>query len=165
LSGKRQARLVGISWKSANKELGALKSHSLRDWLGILRVAQARFVDLQYGETASEREVVERQAGTRIEHLPDLDLYNDLEGLAALCAACDLVITASNVTAHVAGALGRPVWLLVPKTNGRHWYWFSGRTGSPWYPSLRIFTQQAAGDWSGVLDEVAQELAAFIKAA
>lgn len=165
LLGAQPAPLVGISWKSANREFGRYKSLSLNDWAGILQVPHVHFVDLQYGETASERERAERQAGARIEHLPEVDLYNDLEGLAALCAACDLVITASNVTAHVAGALGRPVWLLVPKANGRHWYWFSGRTGSPWYPSMRIFTQQTAGDWSGVLEAVAGELAAFIKSA
>ncbi|MBI3043301.1 MAG: tetratricopeptide repeat protein [Betaproteobacteria bacterium] len=162
LLGDQAVRLVGISWKSANREFGTLKSHSLHDWLGMLRVPRVRFVDLQYGETASEREEVERMAGTRIEHLPDVDLYHDLEGLAALCAACDLVITVSNVTAHVAGALGRPAWVLVPRINGRHWYWFSGRRDSPWYPSMRIFTQQTPGSWREVLDEVAHELAAFV---
>jgi tetratricopeptide (TPR) repeat protein/ADP-heptose:LPS heptosyltransferase len=161
LLGDGSARLVGISWKSANPEFGSCKSISLHDWRGILQAPGARFVDLQYGETAAERERAERHAGARIEHLPDLDLYEDLEGLAALCAACDLVITASNVTAHVAGALGRPVWLIVPLGNGRLWYWFSGRTDSPWYPSLRIFTQQTPGSWREAVDDVARELAAF----
>jgi ADP-heptose:LPS heptosyltransferase len=99
----------------------------------------------------------------RLEHLPDLDLYNDLEGLAALCAACDLVITVSNVTAHVAGALGCPVWLLAPKASGKHWYWFSGRADSPWYASMRIFTQPEPGNWSLVFDKVEKELTAFVK--
>jgi len=80
-----------------------------------------------------------------------------------LCAACDLVITVSNVTAHVAGALGRPVWQLLPKGNGRLGYWFTGRSDSPWYPSMRIFTQQAPGDWGPVFEEVKKELAAFVK--
>ncbi|OGA23491.1 MAG: hypothetical protein A3I02_13265 [Betaproteobacteria bacterium RIFCSPLOWO2_02_FULL_67_26] len=163
LLGDRPARVVGISWKSANPEFGSHKSISLLDWQGILRVPGACFVDLQYGETAAERERVERQAGARIEHLPDLDLHDDLDGLAALCAACDLVITASNVTAHVAGALGRPVWLIVPLGNGRLWYWFTGRTDSPWYPSLRIFTQQTPGSWREAVDEVARELATWVQ--
>jgi tetratricopeptide (TPR) repeat protein len=155
-------RLIGIAWKSANPEFGAAKSQSLLDWAGILGVPRARFVDLQYGDTAGERERAERQTGVRIEHLPDLDLHDDLEGLAALCAACDLVITASNVTVHVAGALGRPVWLMVPKGNGRLWYWFSGRADSPWYPSVRIFGQVVRGNWEETLDAVAKELAAFV---
>ena len=155
--------IVGISWKSANREFGRHKSTELRDWLGVLQAPRLRCVDLQYGDTASERGLVEQQAGRRLVHLPDLDLYHDLEGLAAVCAACDLVITVSNVTAHVAGALGRPVWLLVPKANGKLWYWFSERTDSPWYPSMRIFTQQSLGNWGQVFEEVEKELAAFVR--
>ena len=126
----------------------------------MLQVPGARFVDLQYGDTGHERAAL--PSGSRIEHLPDLDLFHDLEGLAALCAACDLVITASNVTAHVAGALGRPVWLVAPTGNGRIWYWFADRRDSPWYPSMRVFSQHAPGDWTGVLGDVARELRALV---
>jgi len=163
LGGTRATRIVGISWKSANREFGRYKSTGLVGWMGILQTPDVRFVDLQYGDTASERGLLGQRAGATFEHLPDLDLFNDLEGLAALCAACDLVITVSNVTAHVAGALGRPVWQLLPKGNGRLGYWFTGRSDSPWYPSMRIFTQQAPGDWGPVFEEVKKELAAFVK--
>jgi tetratricopeptide (TPR) repeat protein len=161
LAGERA--VVGISWKSANREFGSHKSTGLRNWLPILRVPDLRFVDLQYGDTASERRDAEQHARMRIEHLPDLDLYGDLDGLAALCAACDLVITTSNVTAHVAGALGRPVWQMVPAGNGRLWYWFSHRSDSPWYPAMRIFDQAAPGSWHEAVDAVARELAAFVR--
>jgi hypothetical protein len=73
------------------------------------------------------------------------------------------VITVSNVTAHVAGALGKPVWLLVPRWRGAIWYWFSGRSDSPWYPAMRIFTQRTPCDWGGIFDAVAKELAALVK--
>ncbi|MGH8641113.1 MAG: tetratricopeptide repeat protein [Burkholderiales bacterium] len=155
--------VVGISWRSANREFGSLKSTELGDWLEILKQPRVRFVDLQYGDTASEREMLERRAGLRIEHLAGLDLIGDIDGLAALCTACDLVITISNVTAHLAGAVGCPVWLIAPKGNGRHWYWFSGRGDSPWYPSMRIFDQVTQGNWRPTLDAVARELAAFVK--
>jgi tetratricopeptide (TPR) repeat protein len=162
LAGKRA--VVGIAWRSANREFGAHKSTGLRDWLPILKVPGLRFVDLQYGDTAADRSESEQRAGMRIEHLPDVDLFDDLEGLAALCAACDLVVTTSNVTAHVAGALGRPVWLLAPLGNGRLWYWFSGRGDSPWYPSLRLFEQAEPGRWREAVDAVARELAALAPA-
>jgi len=163
LKGDMSICLVGIAWKSANQEFGVSKSQSLLDWREVLGVPRARFIDLQYGDTARERERMERETGARIDHLPDLDLHDDLEGLAALCAACDLVITASNVTAHIAGALGRPVWLMAPQDGGRLWYWFAGRTDSPWYPSTRIFEQQVRGTWKETLGAIAQELAAHIK--
>ena len=156
--------IVGISWRSANKDFGPFKSMSLGDWLEILRAPRVRFIDLQYGDTAAERAEAERSVGARLEHLPDLDLHDDLEGLAALCGACDLVMTSSNVTAHVAGALGRPAWLILPKGHGRFWYWFSDRSDSPWYPSVRIFDQVVPGSWREILEVVARELAAFVKA-
>jgi tetratricopeptide (TPR) repeat protein len=127
-------------------------------WSGILRQPGCRFVDLQYGDTTAERAAFTRETGVSIEHVPDLDLFNDLEGLAALCAACDLVITVSNVTAHVAGALGRPVWLLTPEPAGKHWYWFAERSDSPWYPTLRLFRQKHPGNWRDALETVASSL-------
>jgi Flp pilus assembly protein TadD len=153
-------RVVGVSWRSANHKVGAAKSTALADWSEILRVPGARFVDLQYGDTREEREALHRE-GIEVEHLDDIDLYNDLEGLAALCAACDLVITASNVTAHMAGALGKPVWLLAPAGRGRIWYWLHGRSDSPWYPSMRIYSQERPGSWQEALSEVALDLVKF----
>lgn len=155
-------KVVGISWSSANRELGASKSSALADWADVLKVPGVRFVDLQYGDTTGAREELHRQHGLRLAHLDDVDLYNDLEAAAALCAACDLVITVSNVTAHLAGALGRPVWLLAPVAKGRIWYWFSNRTDSPWYPSMRVLSQRAPGSWREVLAIVTQKLSMLV---
>jgi len=154
--------VVGISWSSANREIGADKSTALADWAAVLRVPGVRFVDLQYGNTASAREELRLRQGLEVTHLPDVDLFNDLEGLAALCAACDLVITVSNVTAHMAGALGKPVWLLTPASQGKIWYWFCRRNDSAWYPSMRIFTQQAPRNWGPELDAIRKELTTFV---
>ena len=162
-SGPNQ--VIGISWYSANRETGADKSSTLVEWEAALRVPGVRFVDLQYGDTKSAREALRQRHGLEITHLDDVDLFNDLEGLAALCATCDLVITVSNVTAHMAGALGKPVWLLAPASQGKIWYWFSGRSDSPWYPSMRLLDQVVPGRWRETLDAVARELAAFVKGA
>jgi hypothetical protein len=59
--------------------------------------------------------------------------------------------------AHVAGALGRPLWVLLPQVG--HWCWLSGRADSPWYPGARLFRQRARGDWEAVMREVAGALA------
>lgn len=158
-----RGKVVGVSWVSKNRKIGAEKSVSLAEWSQILGVAGIRFVDLQYGDTARAREELWHQRNLEIVHLDDVDLFHDLEGFAALCAACDLVITVSNVTAHMAGALGKPVWLLAPRAKGRIWYWFAGRSDSPWYPSMRIFAQSAPGDWRETLAEVARELALFVQ--
>jgi len=154
--------VVGVSWLSRNAVFGAMKSLRLADLAPVFAAREASFVDLQYGDTREERARAEADAAISLEHLDDLDLYEDLDGLAALVAACDLVITASNVTAHVAGALGRPVWLMAPLARGRFWYWFSGRRDSPWYPSLTVFAQRAPGDWYGTLEEIAAAFSAYV---
>lgn len=155
--------VVGVSWTSAERNIGSAKSAALAEWARILRVPGIRFVDLQYGDTTGARLDLMQRHGLEITHFDDIDLFNDLEALAALCAACDLVITVSNVTAHMAGALGKPVWLIAPVAKGRIWYWFSGRDDNPWYPSMRVFSQQTPGRWREPLDSIEGELAALVR--
>jgi hypothetical protein len=81
----------------------------------------------------------------------------DFADTAALMEALDLVITVDTSVAHLAGALGRPVWILVPYVPD--WRWMLERADSPWYPTARLFRQQAPGDWGPVLQQVRSELA------
>jgi len=80
----------------------------------------------------------------------------DFADTARAVERLDLVITVDTAVAHLAGAMGRPVWLLLPKVGD--WRW--GRSGNttPWYPATRIFRQSRLGDWSDVLEQVAQAL-------
>jgi len=64
----------------------------------------------------------------------------------------------SNTTAHIAGALGVPCWIMVPAGHGRFWYWFLDRDNSPWYPSVRLFRQTHAGSWTEALDAIGAAL-------
>jgi ADP-heptose:LPS heptosyltransferase len=77
---------------------------------------------------------------------------------AALAEVMDLVISVDTSIAHLAGALGRPVWVLLPLRPD--WRWLTERADSPWYPTARLFRQTAAGDWAGVLGRVAEALRA-----
>lgn len=150
--------VVGLSWNSKNTRYGTAKSLSLSRFVPFLKLPGCRFVDLQYGETEAERTAVEREAGVRIEKLADIDNTNEIDGLAALIGACDLVLTVSNTTAHLAGALGRPTFVLISRGNARFWYWFNNREDSPWYASVRVFRQPLSGDWAEPLDRVRQAL-------
>lgn len=149
----KAAPLIGLSWHSGNPRFGASKSVALPDLAVVLGDIDATFVDLQYGVTAAEREHAAQQ-GLHLLHDPDIDSITDLDAFAAQVAAMDLVITVSNTTAHVAGALGVPCWTLVSVGAGQFWYWFLDRDDSPWYPSLRLFRQATPGDWSGALGEL-----------
>ncbi len=151
--------VVGISWVSRNLEIGAQKSTSLADWSGVLQVPGVRFVNLQYGDTARDLTKFARTSGVSVQTLPNLDLTNDIDGLAALIAACDLVVTVSNTTAHLAGALGVPAWVLVPTGNAKLWYWGQSGATTPWYPSLRLFRQVEPRKWDAPIAAIADALA------
>jgi ADP-heptose:LPS heptosyltransferase len=81
----------------------------------------------------------------------------DYEDTVAAIAALDLVVTVDTSIAHIAGAMGRPCWVLLPFTSD--WRWLRERADSPWYPSLRLFRQQAPGRWHEPLAAVTAELA------
>jgi tetratricopeptide (TPR) repeat protein len=85
-----------------------------------------------------------------------MDEMRDFADTAALVENLDLVISVDTSVAHLAGALGKPVWLL--NRYDAEWRWLDGRTDSPWYPGMRLFRQAAPGDWAGVIAEVAAAL-------
>jgi hypothetical protein len=153
-------KLVGMSWLSKNRHFGASKSTTLADWGDILRTPGLRFVDLQYGDTAVER-ARHAAAGGQLIHLDDLDLKDDLDGLAALIDACDLVVTVSNTTAHIAAALGKPVWIMIASGIGKFWYWGFDGPSTLWYPSASLIRQEAGEDWGRVLGIIKQRIGAF----
>jgi tetratricopeptide (TPR) repeat protein len=80
----------------------------------------------------------------------------DFSDTAALIANLDLVITIDSATAHLAGALGKPVWVLLPFM--ADWRWMQDRSDSPWYPTARLFRQSRAGDWTGAIGHVIEAL-------
>jgi ADP-heptose:LPS heptosyltransferase len=85
----------------------------------------------------------------------------DLADTAALIANLDLVISVDTSVAHLAGALGKPIWLL--DRFDPCWRWLTGRRDSPWYPTLRIYRQPQPGDWDTVLADVARDLSSVFR--
>ncbi len=81
----------------------------------------------------------------------------DFEDTAAIVSLVDLVISVDSSPAHLAGALGRPAWVLLPFV--AEWRWLQDREDSPWYPRHRLFRQTQPGDWAGVLERVRDALA------
>jgi tetratricopeptide (TPR) repeat protein len=154
--------LVGLSWRSRNDRYGALKSLALEQLAPLLALPGVTGVDLQYGDTGAERAALRKNHGIELAHCEDIDNYHDLDGLAALIEACDVVVSVSNTTVHLAGALGKPALVLLPHALGRIWYWHQHGERSLWYPSCRLLRQTQAGDWTPLLSQAAAEIKKYL---
>ncbi len=154
--GGRKA--VGLSWKSNNPFFGQAKTAQLRDFESIFRITGCNFIDLQYGDTSEERAAVREELGIEVSPVPGIDNTNDIDGLAALISACDAVVTTSNTTAHLAGALGKQTFVILPATRGRLWYWLKDRVDSPWYPNVTLIRQGRDEPWASVAARASEAL-------
>ena len=157
---------IGISWRSfqafGRRHIAERKSIPLEAF-GALARSGARLLDLQYGEVTDERARFDRRhPGLRIE-VPGLDVRNDIEGLLAAIDACDMVVTASNVTAHLAGALGKRTLLVYLGANPPFHYWAPREDGrSLWYPSVGIVTDARWTRWEDALAAVTARVGAVL---
>ena len=137
------APAIAISWRSLQKGsrqgLGERKSIPLEAFARLAEETGARLVDVQYGDVAEERSAFEARHPGMLVRLEGLDPFNDLEGLAAALVACGRVVSSSNVTAHLAGALGVPTDLMYLRGWAPFSYWVGEpRAPSLWYPSVRL---------------------------
>jgi tetratricopeptide (TPR) repeat protein len=154
--GARRAR-VGVAWSGSRGHVNDHNRSMPLAQLETLFEADAEFVSLQKdirdGDRASFTKLVER--GAMREVAGRLTSFADT---AALIMHLDLVIAVDTAVAHLAGALGKPVWIALPFTPD--WRWQMDRSDSPWYPCARLFRQPARGDWSSVVTELSDALAA-----
>jgi tetratricopeptide (TPR) repeat protein len=136
-------RYIAISWRSLQKgprqALAERKSIPLANFAGLARATGARLLDLQYGDVEAERSAVESAHPGILVRIAGLDAYDDLEGVLAAIAASEHVVTASNATAHFAGAIGKAGTVAYPDRWPPFHYWAGAmRSRSIWYPSLRV---------------------------
>ncbi len=150
-------KLVGISWRGSTEyKADAERSVGLAQLLPILSTPAIRFVSLQKELSGAELELTKDLPD--FVH-PDADFTTTTE----IVAAVDLVISVDTAWAHCAGAIGKPVWILMPFVP--YWVWLSGREDSPWYPTARLFRQTALHQWQDVIARVATELADWTQSA
>jgi hypothetical protein len=155
--GLKKLLKCGVAWKSNNQKLGKDKSILLSDLNDIFQVDGYEFISLQYGDTQQEINDLERHYGSKLTTIDDIDLFNNIDGLLSIIQACDLIVTTCNVTAHLAGALGKTTFLLAPYSAGRIWYWHE-ETISSWYPSISLYSQDQNFEWASAIKEIALKL-------
>jgi len=158
---KSEKKLVGLSWFSSNEEIKDDKSYNLECLYPIFKDLRYSFISLQYGDIQKNIQYIHEKYEIKIQYDKQLDYFNNIYDLLALISICDQVITCSNITAHLAGSLGIPTSLLLPKAKGKLWYWhesqiINGR--SLWYPSVRVFNQETQGDWDDVIKKLKDNL-------
>ena len=145
---------VGIVWAGNPKQKrDRTRSCRLEDFAPLLDLPGAEFVSFQVGPRAREL----RSGWRGLVHDPG-DALTDLEATADALLEVDLVITVDTMLAHLAGALGRPVWTLLAFAPDMRW--MLDRADTPWYPTMRLFRQPAPNEWAGAFQEVRRELAA-----
>ncbi len=156
----QQKKLIGLSWKSASQINGNFKSIPLKDFGAVLETEGCSFVILQYGDVEEEIRELPQHTSRRLIIDSGIDPLINLDDFSNQVRSLDAVITTSNATAHMAGALGVPTWNLVPKTGpGWLWYWFCETHDSLWYPSMRVLRQAPNNSWGKALKSVQKELA------
>jgi Tfp pilus assembly protein PilF len=148
---------IGIAWQgSPAYKADRQRSIPLARFSPLASVPGVRLYSLQMG---LGREQLQDVAGTM--SITDLgDRLGDFHNTAAIMRNLDLIISCDSAPVHLAGAIGMPVWL--PQTYMPDWRWMLDRTDSPWYPTVRLFRQQAPGDWDPVFSAMRAELAAMV---
>jgi tetratricopeptide (TPR) repeat protein len=148
-------RRIGVVWSGRVKARGEHRALPLAQLEPLLAQPGIDWILLQKDPPASDRAALERITRLSAVHVPAYPLEN-FAATAALIAQLDCVISIDTSVAHVAAALGKPTWIMLPYAPD--WRWLLERENSPWYPSVRLFRQTAPDDWSGVLERVQQAL-------
>jgi tetratricopeptide (TPR) repeat protein len=151
LKWPRQKRRVGLVWSGNPKcTEDQIRSMPLSCFQPLLDLEDLHFFSLQLGTAASQLTAIQTPI-TDLRHA-----IKDLADTAALMAHLDLIITVDTSTAHLAGALAKPTWVLLPFAPD--WRWLMDSEDSPWYPTVRLFRQPTFGDWDSVIARVRHEM-------
>ncbi len=144
---------VGLVWAgSATHENDRARSIQLQQLAALAKREDVHFHSLQKGPASSQ--AVGAPGGMKLaDWTADL---NDFADTAALVANLDLIISVDTAVAHLAGAMGKPVWVMLPVNVD--WRWMLRREDTPWYPTMRLFRQESPGDWFGVVDRIGREM-------
>ena len=156
---KKNKYRIGFSWSSANKIFGHKKSLSIDLFKDFFLYPGLEFINLQFKADINEIKNLEQKIEKKIFIDHQIDCFNDIDGVAQLINTCDFVITVSNTNAHIAGKMGIKTFLLLPKNDGKLWYWSeSPDKNILWYPSIKPIRQLNEGDWNSCITQLKNEI-------
>ncbi len=156
LDGLGGGRKIGISWRGGVPGTRrTLRSVALAEMLPVLQQRAAAFVSLQYGDCHAELAEFSRSSGIAVTNWQQA--LDDYDETAALVCALDLVISVQTAVVHLAGALGRPTWVMVPTVP--EWRYMAEGASLPWYPTVTVFRQRQRGVWAPIIADIARRFA------
>lgn len=150
-------RLIGISWRSGNRDSAAMRSLELPHWKPLFDMQDCAFINLQYGDVTRDLEELRAQLGDKVYWDREVNPMGDMDPFTAQISAMDMVISVDNSTIHFAGGLGKPCWAMLPLSSD--WRWLSDRSDTVWYDSLELFRPNKEGGWDELTERVANRLA------
>lgn len=157
IKSHKNDKIIGISWFTrAKKVTSQLRNVPIDLFSNFLKKLPATYVNLQYGETTEELSQIRSKSGLEVKQIENLDLFNDLDGLAALISACDIVISIDNATVHLAGALGVDAKILLPFDAEERWGLNSNK--SYWYDNVTLYRQDTLRDWNQPLENLVYDI-------
>jgi hypothetical protein len=148
--------VIGLSWASTAPRIDKHKSVALEELLGLWDIPNIKVVNLQYGKPDHDIEPFEEKTGKQVWQTTVSNFF-DLEGVAAIMSLCDAVVSVSNANVHIAGAMGRPTYVL---DANKIWYWNhkNGRS-SLFYPSVKLFPREGmTAPWTNQIKELIEEI-------
>jgi protein O-GlcNAc transferase len=152
---------VGLAWSGSRTHKNDLNRSIPLALLIDGLPSGAQYISLQKDLREGDEEILRAPAGdARPEILHFGEQLTDFSDTAALCELCDLVISVDTSIAHLAGAMGKQLWLLLPYHP--EWRWLLERKDSPWYPGAKLYRQQKIGDWAGMMQRIRTDLSSFI---
>jgi len=153
---KNNELIIGISWKTTNKEYYHKRNIPLSLLAQGLNHKQTKLVNLQYGDVSSEISLLKQNNRISVVQMDDIDIYNDIDTFSSLIDACDLVVSIDNSTVHLAGSLGKKTFVLLPKISD--WRWMIKENFTPWYKSLKLFRQNTDNNWTEIINKISDEI-------
>lgn len=160
--GQKPGLKIGIVWQGdPSHQRDRVRSFPLAQFEPLASLEGVRLVRLQKGLGSEQLQEPKNHFPIEDPECIAPEDWVDFHDTAAIMANLDLVITPDTAPAHLAGALGIPVWVVLPYF--AEWRWLIGREDSPWYPSARLFRQSRPGDWKGLFEQAADELQTALK--
>ena len=154
--------LIGISWSGGDqtKIQSRARSMDAQKLISVFKNIDCKLVNLQYGNVDQVINHAKDELGIEIAKAPEIDIFEDIDGLASLISACDYVVTVANLNIHLAGALGTKAKLLLPSICD--WRWGINRKDSYWYKDVTLYRQETLGDWDKPLIGLSHDLSSIV---